>query len=196
MGSLRQLGVSSVGAKRRKLCLMAATALAPLSLGLSQPALAQACGPLDATGSVTCPSGTYTNSTPTPLGNFPAPINYDTQNGLGGTAINLGLLPGVNVQLPLGPGGFNAVNAANTTGVTSGSANITITADTVTINNASNPLSNNNTGLRIQSSGNAIINATNTTIGVSGTDSDWAILAFAMPNTLGRLLDLYEIWRA
>ena len=85
------------------------------------------------------------------------------------------------------PPGVNAVNAANSTGVTPNGANITITADGVTINNALNPSSNNNnnTGLRIQSSGDAIITATSTTIDVNGTASDDAILAFAMPNLKG-----------
>ena len=62
---------------------------------------------------------------------------------------------------------------------------ITITADGVTILNNNNPLGANQTGLRIQSSGDAIITATNTTIDVNGTASDWAILAFSMPNSDG-----------
>ena len=56
---------------------------------------------------------------------------------------------------------------------------------TISINNTANPAGNNNTGLRIQSSGDANIKATNTTIDVTGTASDWAILAFAMPNQTG-----------
>jgi hypothetical protein len=55
----------------------------------------------------------------------------------------------------------------------------------VVINNAAFPSSSNATGLRIQSSGDAKITATNTTINVAGTDSTWAILDYAMPNTLG-----------
>src|SRR5262245_49796463 len=184
MGSFRQPRVpSSIGAKRRKIWLMAASALVPLSLGVSEPALAQCAGP---------PSNFVCNS----IGNFyPNGINVDATNLLNGDTnpINLRLLSGVNVDIPLGAGGVNAVNAANSTGVTSGSANITITAEgvatnnvtNVTINNTANPLSNNNTGLRIQSSGSAIITATNTTINVAGTQSDWAILAFAQPNGTG-----------
>src|SRR5262249_16258505 len=140
--------------------------LMPLSLGLSEPALAQ-CTTLGST--TTC----------TPGGN-----PYSTGINVDGTAtpslpLSLSLQPGVQVVIPAGPGGVNAVNAANSTGVTLGSGDITITADAVTINNTFNPLSNNNTGLRIQSSGAAIITATNTTIDVAGTASDWAILAFA-----------------
>jgi uncharacterized protein YhjY with autotransporter beta-barrel domain len=164
-----------VAAKWPQFALLAASCLAPLSLGLSEPALAQ-CTPLDASGNATC----------TPAGNpYPTGINYNTNNGLGGTPINLTLLPGVNVAIPPGPGGVNAVNAANTTGVTLGSANIGIFADGVTINNTANPLGNNNTGLRIQSSGDAVINATNTAINVNGIASEDAIVAFSMPNLTG-----------
>src|SRR5262249_9422725 len=77
----------------------------------------------DANGNATCTSGTYTSS-----------INYDTVGTNG--PINLTLQSGVIVNLPAGG---NAVNAANTTGVTLGSANITIAADGVIINNAANP---------------------------------------------------------
>jgi hypothetical protein len=172
--SLRQLAVrSSVGAKYRAFLLIAACILAPLSLGVSEPALAQCVGP--ASNTICAPGGNP----------YPGGINVNTDNGLGGTPINLTLLPGVNVVIPAGAGGVNAVNAANSTGVTLGSANITITADGVTISNTANPLSNNNTGLRIQSSGDAIITATNTTIDVNGTASDFPILAFAMPNLTG-----------
>jgi hypothetical protein len=141
---------------------MAASALAPLSLGLSEPALAQCAGPPSNT---VCTSG----------GNsYPGGINVDTTLLLNGFAnpINLQLQSGVNVGIPAGAGSFNAVNAANSTGVTSGSADIGITAvNNVTINNTGNPLSSNNTGLRIQSSGDAIITATNTTIDVNGTQA-------------------------
>src|SRR5262249_3607873 len=183
MGSFRQPRVpSSIGAKRRKFWLMAASALAAVALGVSEPALAQ----------VGC-AGSADNRICSPAGNsYTSGINVDATNLLNGftNPINLRLLSGVNVDIPLGAGGVNAVNAANSTGVTSGSADITITAEgvatnnvtNVTINNTANPFSNNNTGLRIQSSGAAIINATNTTISVAGTASDWAILAFAMPN--------------
>src|SRR5262245_19762782 len=173
MGDLgQQRSPFSVCAKRRKFWLMAASALAPLSLGVSEPALAQCAGPASNT---VCNSG----------GNsYPTGINIDATNLVNGfsTGINLTLQTGVKVDIPTGAGGVNAVNAANSTGVSPGSANIAINViDNVTINNAANPLSNNNTGLRIQSSGSAIISATNTAINVAGTASDWAILAFAHP---------------
>ena len=88
----------------------------------------------------------------------------------------------------------NAVNAANTTGLTATGAPITITADGVTIHNNNNPAGNNQTGLRIQSSGNAIITATNTTIDVSGTASDWAILSDRTPNQAGPLMMASVNW--
>src|SRR5262245_27083826 len=157
-GYLRQPGGLSGGiAKRRKFWLMAATALAPLSVGVSEPALAQCSGP---TSAVTCDANGNTYSSPiagNPYQSNPAGgINVDTT--FGNTLINLQLLQGVNVVIPAGAGGVNAVNAANTTGVSLGSADINITADGVSINNTANPNSNNNTGLRIQSSGAAIIN--------------------------------------
>jgi hypothetical protein len=117
---------SSVGAKRRKFWLMAATALASSSLGVSEPALAQ-CNTVGST--TTC----------TPGGN-----PYSTGINVDGTAtpslpLSLFLQPsGVQVVIPAGPGGVNAVNAANSTGVTLGSGDITITADGVTIDNAAN----------------------------------------------------------
>ena len=62
MGSLRHrrvLSISSVTVKRRKSWLLAASALAPLSLGVSEPALAQCVG--IGTSTVTCPAGLYPN---------------------------------------------------------------------------------------------------------------------------------------
>ena len=90
------------------------------------------------------------------------------------------LQPGVNVTIPAGSPGVNAVNAANTTGPTATSAPLTITADGVTIHNNNNPTGTNQTGLRIQSSGDATITATNSTINVSGTASDWALYAIVL----------------
>jgi hypothetical protein len=112
---------ASVTLKHRKSWLLAASALVPLSLGISEPALAQTCTPAQpnpdpATGNASC------------TGTFNSNINFNTGNGSGGTPINLTLLPGVIVNSP----GGDAVTAANTTGVTAGSANITITADDVT----------------------------------------------------------------
>ena len=174
---------SVVGAKRRKLWLLAASCLAPLSLGVSEPALA-GCAPPP--GNYGAPGVTAICDSLPPNGNpYPGGINYNTDNGAGGFPIDLTLLSGVQVVIPAGPGSVNAVNLANTGGVTAGAANLSITADGVTIDNTANSGTSNNTGLRIQSSGAAIINATNTTIDVAGIDSTWAILAFAQPNGTG-----------
>jgi len=167
--------------------LAVVAAIAAVDAGLS-PALAQCTPPPptpDASGNATCNLSGNT---------YPGGINYNTDNGLGGTPINLTLQSGVIVTIPAGAPGFNAVNAANSTGVTAGSANITITADGVTIPNNNNPSGNNQTGLRIQSSGAATITATNTTINVAGTASDWAILGFAMPNLTGTPHDVSVNW--
>ena len=44
--------------------VVGAAALAPLSLGISEPALAQ-CSAVDASGNATCSAGTYTDTGPT-----------------------------------------------------------------------------------------------------------------------------------
>src|SRR5262249_5857045 len=130
--------VISVAAKCPKFCFVAPSTLAPLSLGLPEPAVAQCSGPAS---NATCTLG----------GNrYPNGINVDTNNGLGDTPINPTLQPGVIVEIPAGFAGVNAVNLANTTGVTPGAADLTINADGVTINNTFNPGGNNQTGLRIQ----------------------------------------------
>ena len=69
-------------------------------------------------------------------------INVNTNNA----PINLTLQSGVNVTIPAGSPGVNAVNAANTTGPTATSAPVTITANGVTINNNNNPTGNNRPG--------------------------------------------------
>lgn len=158
-----------------KVWLVATSALTASTLVTSRPVLAQACGPLDASGSVTC------------NGTFGSNIDYPTDS----TPIHLTLGQGVIVNSP----GGNAVNAANTTGITATSADISIAAATVaTITNTTNGAGNNNTGLRIQSSGNATITAINTTIDVNGTAGNWAILAFAMPNSTGLPHAANVIW--
>src|SRR5262245_20926486 len=73
-----------------------ALALVLSSLGSSETALAQACGPLDATNSATC----------TPANNpYSLGINYSTNN----TSIFVTLESGVQVVIPAG-GIANAVN--------------------------------------------------------------------------------------
>src|SRR5258708_35950711 len=62
--------LSNVTVKRRKSWLLAASALASCSLGISGPALAQ-CSPVAASGNATCLSGTYTDIVPQPPGSFP-----------------------------------------------------------------------------------------------------------------------------
>jgi hypothetical protein len=144
---LRHRLLSSVTAKRRKFWLMTASALVPLSLGMSDPALAaDECGPSPAT------------CTPA-LNPYATGINY---TGSETTPLSVTLQSAVNVTIPASSPGVNAVNLANTGGVTAGAATLMITADGVTINNANNPGGQNQTGLRIQSSGDAIIRATKT----------------------------------
>lgn len=128
--------------------VVGAAALAPLSLGLSGPALAaNECGPLVG-GSVTCPAGNYPNG-----------ISYNT--GDPALPINITLSPGVIVNSP-GVSGFNVGGPLPPT-----SAPITITATGTTaapIVITGNPGTGNQAGLIVQSSGDAVINATNTTL--------------------------------
>jgi hypothetical protein len=130
---------SSIRSKCRKSWLIAASALATSTVELPERALAQC---LPTVGGIECAPGGNPYSTG---------INNDT---------DITLLPGVNVVIPAGPGSINAVNSANTGGVSPGGGgpDITISANgtaigSITINNANNPNTANNTGLRIQSSG-------------------------------------------
>src|SRR6516165_4614705 len=100
----RPVVLSGVTAKCRKFWLVAA--LVPLSLGLSEPALAQTCGPLDASGSVTCTTG----------GNpYAGGINY----GNTGVPTTVTLQQGVQVFVTPGSGVDQAV--AVSTGTAAGS---------------------------------------------------------------------------
>jgi len=115
---LRRLVVlSGVTAKCRKFWLVAA--LVPLSLGLSEPALAQTCGPLDAFGSVTCTTG----------GNpYAGGINY----GNTGVPTTVTLEQGVQVFVTPGNGVNQAV--AVSTGTAAGTGNpATLIANNVAV---------------------------------------------------------------
>ena len=103
--------LSSVAVKRRKFWLITASALAPLSLGISEPALAQdECGPLTLASL----------SARRPVNPYATGINYNGKSDT--TPINVTLQSGVNVTIPAGSPGVNAVNPANTGGVTAGAA--------------------------------------------------------------------------
>src|SRR4029077_17623736 len=138
----------------RALIVVGAAALAPFSLGVSEPALAQTC------------TGAPDNTTCT--GTFNTNINVNTND----TPINLTLQPPVSVTSP----GGDAVNAANSTASPIFGADVTLTANNAAITNTSNSAGNNDTGLRIQSAGSATITASGK-IDVVGTASDDAILA-------------------
>ena len=112
MGSLRQRrALSSITLKRRKSWLLAASALAPLSLGISGPALADnECGPLVG-GSVICTSTTGIGN-PYPNGIVyglppPPPAN---------PFLNVTLNSDVNVTLSPNPGIGVALNNFNSAG--------------------------------------------------------------------------------
>jgi hypothetical protein len=72
-GCLRELvALSRVAAKRRQFELLAASCLVPLSLGLSEPALAQMCTPVANGGSLGGANPTSTTCT----GTFNTNINF------------------------------------------------------------------------------------------------------------------------
>jgi hypothetical protein len=159
---------ASVALKRRKSWLLAASALASSSLGISQPALAQACGPLDASGRATCDL----------LGNpYPNGINYSTNL----TPIFVTLQPGVRVVIPSLSGVVDSVNLANTTGgATPADASLIVNDAFIDNTAVTGP---NKSGLRIQASGNATITATNTEVRVTGLQSTNAIWAIVLPSS-------------
>jgi hypothetical protein len=165
----------------RRFWTTTALALVFSSLGVSTPALAlDECGPLNASGSATC--------FPT-VDNYPTGINYNTENGLGGTPISVRLLPlgGVPVRVIIGSGTgvVNAVNLANTVAGPLTNSPITLTAIDAIIDNTANPLDPNKSGLRIQASGSAIIIANGTTVDVAGAQSTNAIWAISLGNDVG-----------
>ena len=152
--------------KHRKSLLLAASALTSSSLVISEPALAQC-------------AGTPADLTCSPVGNPYA--SGITNNGADVAPLKITLQPGVVVTIPSGTPPPAAVSASNSSNQTTGSANVTIVADGVTINNAASPGSGN-AGLVIHSSGNAIVTATNTTIDAA---NNHAIEAIAYPNVAG-----------
>jgi len=127
-------------------------------------------------GPIVFPPGTATGTVT--AGTYAGNINLDG-TGIPTQPLSLTLESGVIVNRPSG----NAVNAANITlqgpGNTPPSASVTITATDTTITNLATPSGNNQSGLRIQSSGAATITATNTNIDVNGTNTNngiWAIV--------------------
>ena len=146
---LRKLVVlSGVTAKRRKYWLLAASCLVPISLGVSEPALAQCTPPPpNASGTASCAAGPYSN------------INYNT--GSTASGLDLTLLSGVMVNSAVGNG--NAVSIFNISQVpnppTSATNTITATGTVITGNGGGNQAA-----LIVQSSGDAVINATNTSV--------------------------------
>ena len=158
--------------KRRKFWLMAASALAPLSLGISEPALAQTCTPVANPGNLTAaqPSTSCT-------GTFNTNINFGGPTTPPPPLLTLTLEPGVIVSNP----GGNAVNLANTTGaIATIGTSATLIANNATITNITN--SDNNSALRIQTNGNATITSSGQ-IEVSGTQSTNAIWSIVLPSS-------------
>ena len=156
---------------------MTASALVPLSLGISEPALAQTCTPVANPGNLTAaqPSTSCT-------GTFNTNINFGGPNTPPPPLLTLTLEPGVIVNNP----GGNAVNLATATGgINTIGTSATLIANNATITNITN--SANNSALRIQTNGNATIGDAMTPvsgiINVSGTQSTNAIWAIVLPSS-------------
>src|SRR5262245_11268781 len=182
MGSyFRQLVLSGVTAKRRKFELLAASCLVPLSLGLSEPAVAQTCTPVDTPGTLTAafPSTSCTGTFNTNI-NFGGPTTPPPPP----PGLTVTLQPGVQVIIPAGSAITDSVNLANTTGaIGTPGVDANLTANSAFIDNTANSSAANKSGLRIQASGNATITATDTAVNVVGTQSTNAIWAIVLPSS-------------
>jgi autotransporter family porin len=165
--------------KRRKFELLAASCLVPLTLGLSEPAVAQTCFPVPNGGSLGGANPTSTTCT----GPFSTNINF------GGvttppTTLQTVTLSGAQVFIPAGSGP-DAVNFDNSAGgaiATLGSS-AALTAVNSSILNTANPGAGSASGLRIQTNGNATITATNTPIAVIGAGNTNGIWSIVLPSS-------------
>jgi hypothetical protein len=166
---------SGIATKRQKFWLIAACILA--SLTLSEPAVAQNLVPVPGVGNGS--SGTLSAAQPstTGSGTFNTNINFGGPN-TGPPLLTLTLAPGVIVNSP----GGNAVNLANATGgIATIGTSAEIIANNATINDASVPNAPNQSALRIQTNGSAIITASGL-ISITGTQSTNAIWAIVLAN--------------
>src|SRR6516225_6624025 len=163
---LRQMVVLfGVTAKCRKFWLVAP--LVPLSLGLSEPALAQTCGALDATGSVTC----------TTVGNpYAGGINY----GNTGVPTTVTLQQGVRVFITPGSNVNNAVAISTGTAPGTGLPATLIANDAaVSVGTTNNPAPGTTSALFLHPIlGDATITASGliNAIGTGNTNAIWAFV--------------------
>ena len=176
MGSLRQRRVlSSITVKRRKSWLLAASALASSSLGISGPALAaNECGPVDASGSVTCLSGP---SMPFPSRRSPIPPASPTTSPRPTPPLNVTLNSGDRRPLrrchPPGPGNRRSAKQLRRRR----GRPVLLSANGATIN-VTNPAAGDHRGLYVETEvNNATITASGQ-IDVAGVAGSHAIKAF------------------
>src|SRR6516162_9894418 len=167
---LRQLVVlSSVAAKCRKFWLVAA--FVPLSLGLSEPAVAQTCAPVANPGTL----GGANPASTTCTGTFNTNINFGGVNTPPPSLLTLTLQQGPPPVIVNSPTGGNAVNLQNTFAPATG-VSATINANDATITNTSNPGGNSQSALRIVAAGSATITASGI-INMTGGQSTNAIFS-------------------
>ena len=100
---------SNVGASRRKFELLAASCLVPLSLGVSEPARAQSCSPVNTPGTLTAAQPSTQCS-----GTFNTNINFGGVNTPPPSLLTLTLQQGPPPVIVNSPTGGNAVNLQNT----------------------------------------------------------------------------------
>ena len=133
---LRQLVVPfSVGAKCRKFWLIAATGLAPLSLGLSEPAVAQTCAPVPNGGSLSA-----ANPTAPPARVPLTPTSTSVGSPHPRTSSRRSRFPGAQVLIPAGwPHAVNLDNARRGLPGTGTSAAITAINAAITLCNPGAP---------------------------------------------------------
>src|SRR5215468_10794943 len=185
----RSVSLFNLRARPRKSWLLAAFALASLSLCLSEPVLAQACGALDAAGSAICTPGgnNYTSGINYPTNNTPISVTVQpTVQVIPNAASNLNAMPTGSLNrigIPAGSFISDAVNLANTTGaIGTPGADLTLSVNSAIIDNTA-VSADNKSGLRLQASGNGTIRAMDTQVSVTGTQSTNAIWAIVLPSS-------------
>jgi hypothetical protein len=158
--------------------IAAASLLAALSMGVSKVALAQTCGPLDASGSVTCTTGGN---------NYTSGINY----GNTGVPTTVTLDPGVVVNVT--PGSNVNVAVGVSTGTAPGAglpATLIANNAAVTVGTTSNPAPGTTSALFLHPIlGDATITASGTlnAIGTGNTNAIWAFVQSTSDGSVARV---------
>ena len=160
--------LASVGVRRRKSWLLAASCLAPLSLGISEPALAQCSGP---PGSTTCTLSGNPYSTGINVGNTGTPTNVTLEPG-----VQVNVTPGNNV---------NQAVAVSTGGGAGTGLPATLTANNAAVTITSNPGAGPTSALFLHPIGGTATITASGIISAAGTSNTNAIWAATFSNDPG-----------